>query len=391
MSPVTLGLMDHMIQAIFFLSVLLVFYVYLGYPLTAFVLSRLRPRPLRKGEIEPNVTILIAAYNEESSIGATLENKLNLDYPKGKMEIIVISDGSTDGTDDIVRHYSDQNVRLLRQEPRAGKTSALNMAITESRGEIVVFSDANSLYAPNALRLLLANFADPQVGYVTGKMVYANPDGSLVGDGCSTYMKYENALRAIETRLGSVVGVDGGIDAVRRELYRPMRADQLPDFVLPLTVVEQGYRVVYEPEALLWESVLKEPRDEYRMRVRVSLRAFWALWDKSKLLGLKLNPVFAWQLWSHKVLRYLCFVFLGLMLVSNALLVRQGGGYSLLFLAQLLGYAGALVMPWLETRGYRFSSLNFARYFLLLNLAAAHAFGKFVRGKKQVLWTPRKG
>jgi len=380
-----------MIQAVFFLSIALVLYVYLGYPLAALVLSRLRPRPVRKQEIEPSVSILIAAYNEESSIGATIENKLNLDYPEDKLEIIVISDGSTDNTDEIVRQYADQNVRLLRQEPRAGKTSALNLAINEVRGDIVVFSDANSLYAPQALRRLLSNFADPQVGYVTGKMVYANPDGSLVGDGCSSYMKYENALRAIETQLCSVVGVDGGIDAVRRELYRPMRADQLPDFVLPLSVVEQGYRVVYEPEALLWESVLKEPADEYRMRVRVSLRAFWALWDMRKLLGLQGNPLFAWQLWSHKVLRYLCFVFLTTMLISNTLLLQQGGFYSLLFLVQLLGYAGALAMPLLEARGYQFSLLNFARYFLLLNLAAAHAFGKFALGKKQVLWTPRKG
>lgn len=380
-----------MIQAILFLSVGLVFYVYLGYPLAALVFSWLRPSPVRKQEIEPSVTILIAAYNEESSIRATIENKLGLDYPKEKLEIIVISDESTDGTDEIVRQYADQNVRLLRQKPRAGKTSALNLAMAEVHSEIVVFSDANSLYAPQALRRLLANFADPQVGYVTGKMVYANPDGSLVGDGCSSYMKYENALRAIETRLGSVVGVDGGIDAVRRELYRPMRADQLPDFVLPLKVVQQGYRVVYEPEALLWESVLKEPADEYRMRVRVSLRAFWALWDMRKLLGLQINPLFAWQLWSHKVLRYLCFVVLVAMLISNALLLRQDGVYSLLFLAQLLGYAGALAMPWLEARGYRWSLLNFARYFLLLNVAAAHAFGKFALGKKQVLWTPRKG
>ena len=151
------------------------------------------------------------------------------------------------------------------------------MAVPLASGEIIVFSDANSLYAPDALRRLLANFADEEVGYVTGRMIYANPDGAPIGEGCSAYMKYENALRLIETRLGSIVGVDGGIDAVRKVLYRPMNAEQLPDFVLPLKVVEQGYRVVYEPEALLWESSLNEAADEYRMRVRVSLRAFWAL------------------------------------------------------------------------------------------------------------------
>ncbi len=175
--------------------------------------------------------------------------------------MIVISDASDDGTDEIVGRVASEHpgrVRLLRQEPREGKTAALNLAVPQARGEIVVFADANSIYGPDALRRLARNFADPAVGYVTGKMVYVNPDGSLVGDGCSAYMKLENWLRAQETRIGSVVGVDGGVDAVRRRLYRPMRADQLPDFVLPLAVVEQGARVVYEPDALLTEHALVE-------------------------------------------------------------------------------------------------------------------------------------
>ena len=142
---------------------------------------------------------------------------------------------------------SANGVHLIRQEPRAGKTLALNLAVGRAKGEIIVFSDANSSYSPDALRCLVENFNDPEVGYVTGKMIYTNPDGSPVGDGCTAYMKYENFLRTLETRIGSMVGVDGGIDAVRKSLYRPMNPDQLPDFVLPLRVVEQGFRVVYEP------------------------------------------------------------------------------------------------------------------------------------------------
>ena len=241
-----------MIETAFLLSLFLIFYIYAGYPLLAIGLGAMLHRNVRKEHIEADVTILISAYNEEEGIGATIENKLGLDYPLEKLEIIVISDGSTDRTDDIVQSFADRNVRLLRQEPRAGKTSALNMAVPLAKGEIIIFSDANSLYAPDALRKLLPNFADEEVGYVTGKMIYANPDGTPIGEGCSAYMMYENALRSIETRLGSIVGVDGGIDAVRKVLYRPMNADQLPDFVQPLKVVEQGYRVVYEPEALLW-------------------------------------------------------------------------------------------------------------------------------------------
>jgi glycosyltransferase involved in cell wall biosynthesis len=380
-----------MVELILWTSLFLVFYVYAGYPLAVLALSRLRNQQVRKSTIEPSVTILISAYNEEEAIGATIGNKHALDYPPENLEILVISDGSIDGTDAIVGRFADRNVRLLRQEPRAGKTSALNMAVPLAKGEIIVFSDANSIYAPDALRKLVTNFSDPHVGYATGKMIYANPDGTTIGEGCSAYMKYENWLREIETRIGSVVGVDGGIDAMRKALYRPMNPDQLPDFVQPLKVVEQGYRVVYEEEALLWESSLKESRDEYRMRVRVSLRALWALFDMRKLLAPWRNPLFAWQLWSHKVLRYLCFLFLVTAYVSNALLIGKSYLYQAVFSMQNIAYVVAIVTPILERNGIRSRIFTFARYFLLLNLSAAHAFGKFISGKKQIMWTPRKG
>ncbi len=379
------------ILVLFVLSCFCIFYVYIGYPLVAHLLSRLRPRPVRKGDFEPPVTIVIAAYNEQDVIALTIENKLAQDYPRDKMEIIAVSDGSTDLTDKIVRCFSERNVRLLRQEPRAGKTAALNMAVREAKGEIIVFSDANSLYDPGALRRLLSNFADQEVGYVTGRMVYANPDGTPIGEGCGTYMKYENYLRSIETRLGSIVGVDGGIDAVRKALYRPMRSDQLPDLVQPLGIVEQGYRVVYEPEAVLLEPSLKAAGDEYRMRVRVSLRAFWAIFDMRKLLGSLKNPIFTWQLWSHKVMRYVCFMFLPVAYVTNGLLWNGGTVFRVAFILQNLCYLAGVLAPCLERRGTVLRVVTFSRYFLLLNIAAAHAFGKFLRGKKQALWTPRKG
>ncbi len=380
-----------MLEALFFIALFLIFYVYLGYPLAAFAVARLRPQPVRRGRVEPKVSLLIAAFNEEESIAATIENKLALDYPPEKLEVIIISDGSTDRTDEIVSSCGDSRVRLLRQEPRAGKTSALNLAVPQAAGEIIVFSDANSIYASDALRQLVANFADPEVGYVSGRMVYANPEGTVIGDGCSAYMKYENRLRSAETRLGSVVGVDGGIDAVRKELYRPMKADQLPDFVLPLRVVTEGYRVVYEPGALLFEPALGRSDDEYRMRVRVSLRALWALWDMRQLLIGGGGTLFAWQLWSHKVLRYLCFFFLAGAWLTNWALLGQGWLFQACFVLQNAAWFGAFLSPLLEKQGRRVRLMAFSNYFALLNLAAAHAFARFLLGKKQVLWTPRKG
>ncbi len=373
-----------------FFCLFMLLYVYFGYPLLASLLAKIWRHEVRQGGITPRVSILIAAYNEESFIAETVKNKLALDYPADRLEVIVISDGSADNTDARVTAIADERVRLLRQEPRAGKTAAVNLGVSRAKGEIIVFADANSIFRRDALRLLVRNFADPEVGYVTGKMIYVDAQGTTSGDGCGAYMRYENWLRRQETGFGSVIGVDGGIDAVRWSLYRDMRADQLPDFVLPLTVVEQGYRVVFEPEAILHEQSLESPADEYRMRVRVVLRALWALRDMRQLLAPWRNPLFAWQLWSHKVLRYLCFLFLAGAWLANVTLWNAGPLYRILFIAQNFAYCGALICHFSRREG-RSRLLRFAYYFLLVNVAAAHAFGKFLLGRRQALWTPRKG
>jgi cellulose synthase/poly-beta-1,6-N-acetylglucosamine synthase-like glycosyltransferase len=378
-------------KILFWFSFLMVLYIYVGYPAIITLMAVIKNRGVERSQFEPTVSILISAYNEEDHIGRTLEDKLLLEYATEKLQIIIVSDGSTDKTDENVRRYTNKRVRLIRQEPRSGKTAALNRAVAEAAGEIIVFSDANSMYARDALAKLVRNFGDPGVGYVTGKMIYTDPDGTVVGDGCSAYMKYENFLRTQESRVGSVVGVDGGVDAVRRELYRPMLADQLPDFVLPLQVVEQGFRVVYEPEAILKESALKSAADEYRMRVRVSLRALWALWDMRKLLYFRKWRLFAWQLWSHKVLRYLCFVFLAGAYIGSLSLWHVDPIYKAAFIGQNLCYLAAAFSQQLERNGYGKKALRFLYYFVLLNAAAAHAFLRFFVGRKQVLWNPRKG
>lgn len=377
---------------IFFISIFFVVYVYAGYPFLIACISFFKSKKIAESStFEPFVTILIPAYNEEAGIRETLKNKVALEYPDHKKEILVISDDSQDLTDEIVKEFSGVGVRLLRQEPRAGKTSGLNMAVPYARGDVLVFSDANSIYAHDALIMLVRNFADPSVGYVTGRMVYTNPDGSSIGDGCSAYMKYENWLRKMETRAGSIVGVDGGIDAVRRELYSPMNPDQLPDFVLPLKVLEKGFRVIYEPGAILKEPSLNRVQDEHKMRVRVTLRALWALYDMRHLLSIGKYGMFAFQLWSHKVFRYLCFVFLIGAYVSSLALVGTHRFYGVFFLLQTAAYMGALLSPLLEKRGLRLRPLYLFYYFTLVNFSAASGFLKFLRGQKQVFWTPRKG
>ena len=368
-------------------------YPYAGYPLCVALLRAIRPRPVRAAPITPRVTVVISAYNEAAHIEATVRNKLDQDYPCELLDVMVVSDGSTDGTDQALTRLAQQDPRMafFRQEPRAGKTAALNCLLERAQGEIIVFADANSMYRPDTVRRLVAPFADPDVGYASGRMVYVDPQGSLVGDGCTAYMRYENALRALESAVGSVVGVDGGVDAIRRSLYRPMRPDQLPDFVLPLAVVEQGRRVVYAPQAMLEEATLTSEGAEYRMRVRVTLRALWAVWDKRLLLNPLRFPLFSWQLTSHKLLRYLSFLPLAAAALLNWWLVSRGWIYATLAAGQCCAALLALLAlrgpPWL--RGFFLA--RYCYYFLLLNWASAVALLRFLRGEKQVLWQPRTG
>jgi len=381
---------------IFWFSFFLLFYIYFGYPLAVKALAAVRSRPINKSEDhQPKVSILVAAYNEAKDIEATLRNKIALDYPADQMEILVISDESEDGTDQIVERVAEESpvtVRLFRQVPRQGKTSGLNTLSQHAQGEILLFSDANSQWDTSTVSRLVRNFNDPNVGYVTGKMIYVHQDGSLVGDGCSAYMKYENWLRCQETRLGSVVGVDGGIDAMRKALYKPLRPDQLPDFVQPLKVVEQGYRVVYEPEALLKEDALTDGSSEFSMRVRVSLRALWALKDMRHLMSPARDGLFAWQMISHKLLRYLAFVPMVTLALATLYLAPKAGIYRL----AALGYIAFVLLAWQghkkEASGQSLSTIySVPYYFMLLNLASYKACIAFLKGEKKVIWNPRKG
>lgn len=378
-----------MLEFLFWIVFALAMYAIAGYPLLVLALGVLRARQVNAAPCEPTVSILIAAHNEARHIGATLANKLALAYPAGKLQFIVVSDGSTDGTDDIVRGCP--RAMLLRQAPRRGKTAALNMAVEHATGEILIFADANSLYAPDAVTALVRNFSDPAVGYVTGRMAYRAAEQNAVGIGCRAYMAYEDLLRRAETRVGSIVGVNGGIDAVRRSLYVRMNDEQLPDFVLPLSVVARGFRVVYERAAVLTEDTLSGARSEYRMRVRVALRTWWSLSEMRALFNIRRHGAFAVQLFSHKTLRYM----LGLLLVGlyglSALLAGSGLAYLMVFATGSALLAIALAGFLIERSGGSAGPLGVPYYFLLVSTAACHALYEFLRGRRQTVWTPRTG
>jgi len=374
----------------FWLSVFLILYPNIIYPSLVYLIGLIRPRLLKRRSWLPSVTVMIPAYNESQNIAATIQNKLEQDYPSDRLEIIVISDGSTDGTDEIVREFSTKNVRLIRREQREGKAAGLNEGVRHASGEILVFSDANSLFVPDAIRLMMENFADPEVGYVTGNLTYKIRSDGIAGNGCSAYMKYENALRTLETRAGSIIGVNGGVDAIRRELYRDVPRHLITDFVLPLQVISTKHRVVYDERVHSFEVANSELGSEFRMRTRVGLRALQGIAYMRRLCNPVNYPWAAFGLISHKLIRYFSFLFLPIAFVTNLMLVSFLG-YAASFVAQMMVYLLAL-LGWRKDLLGPFSKLTLIpTYFLMTNAAFAVAAFKFFQGETMATWQPRAG
>lgn len=381
-----------MLEFVFWISVFLILYPYFVYPLILLALASVKPRPVRLGTWEPSVTILIPAYNEVDCIFATVQNKLELEYPSAKLQIIVVSDGSNDGTDDTVRQFAGCGVQLLRREGREGKAAALNEAVTHATGDIVVFSDANSLFDVDALRYIVENFADPDIGYVTGSLSFVNDDTAGVsGTGGGTYLRFENLLRATESRVGSIIGVNGGVDAIRRELYTPIPRNLITDFVLPLKVIAAGKRVVFDQRVRSQEMANTEISSEFRMRVRVALRALQGLAYMRHLLNPLRYPLASFCLVSHKVLRYLAFVFMVGALVTNIALALSSPVYRVLLGLHLAGYGIALMGLYAKLPGLLKHITGAPCYLLMTYVAFAIASFRFCRGDTMATWRPRAG
>jgi cellulose synthase/poly-beta-1,6-N-acetylglucosamine synthase-like glycosyltransferase len=376
---------------VFWAAIVAMGYVFIGYPLLLFILgSVVRRKPVPPATTWPTVSLIISAYNEEKIIGEKLENCLSLDYPKDKLEIIVVSDASTDSTDMIVERYACEGVGLKRMPTRGGKTTGLNAVVPLARGDIVVFSDANALYATEAIRRLVRNFADPSVGCVTGDSRYVQLDTSYVGNSENTYWDYERGVKMRESVLGSMVGADGAIFAIRRHLYRPLQAADINDFVIPLQIVSQGYRCVFEPEAVCYESAVVHFEEEFRRKVRVANRSWNGLFRVKELLNPLRYGWFTIQLISHKPLRWLTPLFLGALLVCSLLLAPTHWFYAGLAIGQVSVYAlgglGTLLEKWHIHNRW----LSFPCYFLLMNVASIVGICKYLRGEKINIWEPER-
>jgi cellulose synthase/poly-beta-1,6-N-acetylglucosamine synthase-like glycosyltransferase len=375
-------------EVIFWLSAGALFYTYAGYPLLLALVSSLRPLRVRRGEFAPTVSIIITAYNEECDLAAKLENTLTLDYSRELLEIIVASDCSTDRTDEIVREFAGRGVRLHRQSERLGKTAAQNAAVELARGEIILFSDATSLYQPNAVRAMMPSFVDSSVGCVAGRLEYVDGSDSDVGRGARSYWSYETFLKRHESRAGSLIGVSGCLYAVRRSAYVPLYHEACSDFIIATKMVEQNLRAVYEPNAVCTEQTNRQSDKELKMRVRIIAQTFTDLWRHRTMLNPVRSGFYGVQLLSHKVMRYLVPFFLMGLFVASAVLAPGSLAYRLAFAAQAAGYACPALAWVLDRVGIRSRLLALPQYFMLTNLASLIACYQFLRGERYARWEP---
>lgn len=351
-------------RALFWTSAFLVVYPYFVYPALLALLRRVVSRPPRKAPIEPTVSLLVAAFNEEDVIAAKIENSLALDYPADRLEIVIASDGSSDGTNEIAARLAEgRRVRLMAFPVNRGKLTTMNDVIPQLSGEIVVFSDASSMVTPESIRVLVSNFADPDVGAVSGAYLVRNPARAALGPQEDFYWRFETSLKAAEADLSSTLGAHGSLYAIRRELYPfPERGVINDDFVIPFRIVARGYRAVYEPGAVAVEEA--HEMEGFRRRVRITSGNIQQLRELPMLLmPPRVMPLFFFV--SHKAMRLVVPVAMMTCLVANIFLARSPV-YALLLVAQLVFYALALsgaafaLRPRLLRLPYYFSMVNAA-------------------------------
>jgi len=371
---------------LFWSSVGLIAYMFIGYPAALALWSAVRPRRWRQEPCEPAISIVISAYNEASSIVTKIRSLLALDYPADRVEILVGSDGSTDGTAEQLLTLTDPRVRVFIFPTRQGKPAVLNMLVSKARGEIVVLSDVRQKFVPSVLRAFVRSFADPRVGAVSGEVILTTEGGTGVSEGSGFYWRYETFIRSRECIIDSTIAVTGPIYAIRKTLFEPIPADTIVDDVLiPLRIARRGYRVIVDPEARASDSAYANPGQEFTRKVR-TLAGNFQLFARERWLFNPLRNRLWWQTMSHKALRLLIAPLQIALLISNAALLGTSPLYKITMLAQVIFYVGALtgyVLP----RGWKKPFVvTFPFFFCLLSWATVLAFLRSITGRQPVTW-----
>lgn len=381
-----------MILILFWTSVALIIYAYFIFPVLIILRGLLWPQPFKSDEITPSVSIIIAAFNESKNISNKIDNILTLDYPRDRLEIVIASDGSNDGTNEIVRAYEEKGVRLLPL-PRQGKAGALNAAVAASKGEILVFSDANSMYRSDAIRALVRPFADPTIGGVAGNQTYLKKNKTNIDNvGERSYWNFDRIMKKFQSRAGNTISATGAIYAIRRSLFQTVPEGVTDDFVTSTSVIVEGYRLIFAPDAVAYEPVAVTSNAEFGRKVRVTSRGLRAVFFiRSQLLNPFRYGFYAIQLLSHKVLRRLIVFPLLFLFFLNLFLWRTDVFYQFTMICQSLFYSFGLLGFLLDrTRFRRLKIFAIPFYFCMVNAATLVATINILRGQQIKKWEPQR-
>ena len=378
-----------MFEILFYIFLLLIIYVYFGYPLLTFVVGSFKSKKIKRVETHrPYVSLTIAAYNEELRIEEKLKNSLELEYPNDKLEIIVFSDGSTDNTNEIVKNYTKRGIKLIELQRRKGKTAGQNIAVEQAKGEIIVFSDANAIYKKNAINKIVRNFSDNSVGGVCGELTYLKDNKSMIGEAEDVYWNYEKFLKKNENNFFSILGANGSIYAVRKNLYVPLAENIISDFIEPLKILEQGYRFIYEPDALSFEQSNSDYKQEYKRKKRIVNRSFYSLLKHKEFLNPLKYPLLSFQLISHKIFRWMVLPFLFILFFSNIFLLKETL-FQLFFVGQVIFYLISFTGYLATKKGFSNIILYSPFYFCLVNFASMKGiFDYLIKRQNIVAWEP---
>jgi len=377
---------------VFWASIAFLVYAYGGFALLVGAVGLWQRRSVRKLPITPSVTLIIAAYNEENVIAERLDNALALDYPRDRLQILVASDGSTDRTDEIVASYARLGVLLLSL-PRRGKIPTLNAAVARATGKILVFTDANIMCRRDSLRALVANFADPRVGGVAGHTTYTlDPLSESSSLGERLYWRYDTWLKKLESQTGSIVSAHGGLYAIRRVLFRPIPDGAVTDdFAISTAVIAEGYRLVFEPEALATEVAVPEAQREFRRRVRLMTRGLRGVFLRRRLLNPRRYGFYSVVLASHKLARRLVPVALATLAAASVAAWPHGPVYQVAAIGQALFYGMAALGYLLRrSRAGRVKVLYIPFYYCMANAACSIAWVHALRGRRIEVWQPQR-
>ncbi|MCQ9208778.1 MAG: glycosyltransferase family 2 protein [Omnitrophica bacterium] len=361
----------------------LILFIYFLFPIIIFIIAKIKGRDPQQSDIAPFVSFIIALHNEEKVIREKLKNTLSLDYPQDRLEIIFALDGCTDKTKEIISECGNGRIRILDNKQRRGKVATLNRVVGEAKGEIVVFSDANSIHQKDTLRKLIRNFSDQKVGCVCGRLKYTGADSTSVGKGESLYWRYEHFVKTQESKLGKLLITNGSIQALRKHLYPYPDPEIADDFSVPLLIQARGYKILYEPQAVVYETATQSLKEEFRQKVRIVSQGIkGAIRLRKDLLRLRALGLF--ELLFHKLLRWFIPFFLIAVFAFNLTLV-QDKLYFYLFILQLIFYFFAFI-GFLLQYSNKIKVFYIPFYFCLVNFASLVAFFWLLSGGETRMW-----